>query len=318
VNTLIADRSDLLGLSDLHQLRGRIGRSERKARAYFLIPRKPLPASSLKRLRALEGLSHLGAGFDLAIRDLEIRGAGNLLGSKQSGHIEAVGYELYCRLLAKAVARRKGTKPPPEPEEIDVSLGLSAFLPREYVRSTHQRMGLLRRLGEARGGDEIDALAAELRDRFGRMPAPARGLLDVFRLKDCCRRYGIARIFHSGGSEILVNVRDLRDFATAPLGGGEARWIEGQRLVLHLPGQVKTPEQILAHLLARFADGGAGSVPLADASVAKSPASGDDEGTRAKVAAPGRKRKRRRARTKLGQIRQRNDGGRGRDGGGAE
>ncbi len=252
VNTLIVQQPELLGLSDLHQLRGRIGRSDRQAYAYFLLPRKPLPATALKRLRALEGLSHLGAGFDVAIRDLEIRGAGNLLGSQQSGHIEAVGYELYCRLLNKVVSKRRGKAPPPEPEEIDVNLGLPAFLPREYIHSSHQRMGVIRRMGESRKLRDLEELEEELRDRFGRLPPPARHLFDVLRLKLACRRFGIARMFYPGAGEVLLNVNHLKKFAKAPLGSQEARWVEGQRVILALPPRVNSPEEAAAHLRERF------------------------------------------------------------------
>jgi transcription-repair coupling factor (superfamily II helicase) len=243
-----------MGLADLHQLRGRIGRSDRKAYAYFFIPRKPLPAVAVKRLRALEGLAHLGAGFDIAIRDLEIRGAGNLLGKEQSGHIASIGYDLYCRMLGKAVAKRRGRTPPPEPEEIDVGLGLPAFLPREYVRSTHQRMELLRRLGDARGEQAVQELLAEVRDRYGRPPKPLLHLVDVFRLKEACRALGIARVFHPGGGEVLLFIRDYRKFSAVRIRRGEGRHVEGSRVLLVLPPDVRGPEEILRYLLEEFSE----------------------------------------------------------------
>ncbi len=249
VNTLIVERADMMGLADLHQLRGRIGRGDRQAYAYFLIPRKPLPAIALKRLRALEGLAHLGAGFDIAIRDLEIRGAGNLLGREQSGQIASVGYDLYCQLLAKAIARRQGKKPPPEPDDIDVGLGLPSYLPREYVRSSHQRMGILRRMGEARTGKELLLIEAELRDRFGRIPRPALNLLDTLRLKEGCRRFGVGRIFYPGGGEVLLNVDNLEKFNRVDFGAAEARWVEGSRVHLILPPKIVEPDQVMRFLL---------------------------------------------------------------------
>jgi transcription-repair coupling factor (superfamily II helicase) len=258
VNTLIVDRADLMGLADLHQLRGRIGRSDRKAYAWFFIPKKPLPAVALKRLRALEGLAHLGAGFDIAIRDLEIRGAGNLLGKEQSGHIASIGYDLYCRMLARAVSKRRGKSPPPEPEEIDVNLGLAAFLPREYVRSTHQRMELLRRLGDARGEQKVEELLAEMRDRYGRPPEPLLRLVEVFRLKEQCRRLGIARVFHpgggAGGGSVLLFIRDYRKFAPVRIRRGEGRHVEGSRVLVVLPPEVRSPVEILRYLLEEFAE----------------------------------------------------------------
>ncbi|MBL8844046.1 MAG: transcription-repair coupling factor [Planctomycetes bacterium] len=252
VNTLVVDRADLMGLADLHQLRGRIGRSDRKAYALFFIPKKPLPAIALKRLRALEGLSHLGAGFDIAIRDLEIRGAGNLLGKEQSGHIASIGYDLYCRMLAKSIAKRRGQKLPAEPEEIDIGIGLPAFLPREYIRSTHQRMELLRRLGESRSPEAVAQLQAEMRDRFGRPPAPVQHLIDVFQLKEHCRRLGIARVFHTGGGEVLLFVRDYARFHKLRLRRGEGRHVEGSRVLVVLPPEVRTPEELLRYLLEEF------------------------------------------------------------------
>ena len=257
VNTLIVDRADLMGLADLHQLRGRIGRSDRKAHAWFFIPKKPLPAVALKRLRALEGLAHLGAGFDIAIRDLEIRGAGNLLGKQQSGHIASIGYDLYCRMLAKAVAKRHGKKLPAEPEEIDIGLGLPAFLPREYVRSTHQRMELLRRLGDAKSDAALQELMAEMRDRYGRPPDAVLHLVDVFRLKEACRQFGIARVFNPGGSsggrEVLLFIRHYASFHRLRLRRGEARHIESARVMIILPPEVRAPAQILRFLLQEFA-----------------------------------------------------------------
>jgi transcription-repair coupling factor (superfamily II helicase) len=251
-NTLIVERSDLMGLADLHQLRGRIGRSDKKAHALFFIPRKPLPAIALKRLRALEGLAHLGAGFDIAIRDLEIRGAGNLLGKEQSGHIASIGYDLYCRMLAKSIAKRRGHRPPSEPEEIDIGLGLPAFLPREYVRSSHQRMELLRRLGEARGDQAVEQLLAEMRDRYGRPPEPLANLVDLFRLKEMCRRLGISRVFHPGSGEVLLFVRDYARFGRLRLRRGEGRHVEGSRVLVVLPPEVRTPGELLGYLLEEF------------------------------------------------------------------
>ena len=255
VNTLLVERADLMGLADLHQLRGRIGRSERKAYAYFFIPRKPLPAVALKRLRALEGLSHLGSGFDIAIRDLEIRGAGNLLGKEQSGHIASVGYDLYCRLLAKVIAKKRGRKPPPEPEEIDVGLGVPAFLPREYVRASHQRMELLRRLGEARSEAALGELFAEVKDRYGRPPAPLVHLFDTFRLKELCRRLGIGRVFFAGGGDVLLFIRDYGKFGRLTLRRGEGRHVEGSRVMIVLPPDVRGGVAVLHFLLDQLGEG---------------------------------------------------------------
>lgn len=195
VNTILIDRADRFGLADLYQLRGRVGRYKHQAYAYFLLPRHGrLFDNARRRIGAIRRYSGLGAGFKLALRDLEIRGAGNLLGAEQSGHITAVGFDLYCQLLKRTVARLKGE---PAPPIIDVMLKLdfldlslapecedrSAVLPSAYVEDENLRLGLYRKLASAGAEPEVDALAAELRDRFGPLPAPAARLLQLARLR---------------------------------------------------------------------------------------------------------------------------------------
>ena len=215
-NTMIIDRPDLFGLADLHQLRGRVGRSEVQAYCYILLPDRPLPTASMKRLKAVEELSHLGAGYDIAIKDLEIRGAGHLLGASQHGHIAAIGYDLFVQLLRRAVAHAKGQPAPREPLETDVDLGADAFFPSEYVSDPGQRMDLLRRLGAPDGADP-EQVRNELRDRYGRIPEVSQNLLRVFALKRACRKLGIRRMLYPGGRHVILEIRDLRTFTRCRL-----------------------------------------------------------------------------------------------------
>ncbi len=178
-NTILINRADLFGLADLHQLRGRVGRYKRKAYAYLYYPAdRVLPSDAQDRLRAIEHYSELGSGFKIAMRDLEIRGAGNLLGAEQSGHIAAVGYDLYCRLLRDAVKRvRRETVPPSI--EVDVDLGDDAFLPETYVPDTRQRMEVYRKICQVSSEEEVGGVMEELKDRFGAPPQAVRNLIDT-------------------------------------------------------------------------------------------------------------------------------------------
>jgi transcription-repair coupling factor (superfamily II helicase) len=188
-NTLIVDRSDVFGLSQLHQLRGRVGRARERAYAYFLYPAdKPLTEVAHDRLQTIAMNTDLGAGMQVALKDLEIRGAGNMLGGEQSGHIADVGFDLYMRMVGEAVAEFKSGVVPDDGEREDqtsikVELPINAHLPEEYVDSDRLRLDLYRRLAEATSDSEVDALAAELLDRFGPPPAPAELLLSVAKLR---------------------------------------------------------------------------------------------------------------------------------------
>ncbi len=172
VNTLFVNEADHFGLSELHQLRGRVGRYKHQAYAYFLVPEKrPISPEATKRLQALQEYTELGAGFRIAMRDLEIRGAGNLLGVEQSGHIHMIGFDLYCRLLERAVAAQKG-EPPAEESEAEIDLGTRAFIPPEYIPSEQQRIEFYRRLTRIRDRDALDATRRYVRDRYGPTPGP--------------------------------------------------------------------------------------------------------------------------------------------------
>jgi transcription-repair coupling factor (superfamily II helicase) len=196
-NTLIVHRADMFGLAQLYQLRGRVGRSKIRAYAYFTIPADArLTLGAERRLKVLQSLDTLGAGFVLASHDLDIRGAGNLLGEEQSGHIREVGFELYQSMLEEAVAALRGGQ---EGEVEDqwsprINLGTSVLIPEDYVPDLQVRLGLYRRLSGVETHDAIEAFAAELIDRFGPLPEEVRHLLDVVEIKGLCRQAGIEQI----------------------------------------------------------------------------------------------------------------------------
>ncbi len=192
-NTLVVHEAHRFGLSDLHQLRGRVGRSAQLAYAYFLLPEKGAPkGDAAKRLKAIEEFCELGAGFHIALRDLEIRGAGNLLGPEQSGHIAAVGYELYCRLLERSVKTLKGEAP--ESPEAAVEIPVEAYLPEFYLPDPKHRMEQYRLLARARSDAEVTAVAEALKDLCGPLPEPARRLLDKHRLRLALPAFSISLV----------------------------------------------------------------------------------------------------------------------------
>jgi transcription-repair coupling factor (superfamily II helicase) len=194
VNTLVVDRADLLGLGQLHQLRGRVGRSGRRAYAYLLFPQdRVLTEQAYERLRTIGDHTELGSGFKIAMRDLEIRGAGNLLGRDQSGHISAVGYDLYVRMVSEAVAELKG-EPIRLPVEITVDLPVKASLPESYVGREDLRLEAYRRLVEVRDPAAVEDLRAEWADRYGPPPRQAEALLAVGRLRAECVRTGVTEV----------------------------------------------------------------------------------------------------------------------------
>ncbi|MBI4878474.1 MAG: DEAD/DEAH box helicase [Planctomycetes bacterium] len=216
------------------------------------VPDRPLPAAAEKRLKAIEELSHLGAGYDIAIKDLEIRGAGNLLGAEQHGHIAAVGYDLFVQLLRRAVARARGEPPPKEPLETDVDLGADAFLPAEYVPDPGQRMEILRRMSAADGPPLLE-MEAEMRDRFGRPPPPARNLFVVFALKRRCADLGLRRVIYPGDDHVVLEVADLRTFrAKSPFRPGETVQITSALAHLRLPLKGRKPQAVLELLAERL------------------------------------------------------------------
>ncbi len=205
-NTLIVDRADAMGLAQLYQLRGRIGRSTEQAYAYLFAPLGATPESQ-KRLEALMDFTELGSGFAIAMRDLEIRGAGNLLGSEQSGQIAAVGFEMYLRLLEEAVALAKGQPAREEqPLPVIVELSLDAYLPVDYVRDEIERVDLYRRASGVHTLAELDDLSEELHERFGELPEPALNLLGLSRTKLLARSVGATAVNYRSGTLSITGV----------------------------------------------------------------------------------------------------------------
>ncbi len=191
VNTLVVERADLLGLGQMHQLRGRVGRSGSRAYAYlFHPPEARLSEDAYERLRTIGEATELGSGFKIAMRDLEIRGAGNLLGESQSGHIAAVGYDLYCQMVTEAVGEMKG-EPIKAPSEVKLDVPTDAFLPTDYVTKEELRLEAYRRLAGVISAAEVDDIRAEWEDRYGPVPKPAEALLAVGALRAECHRLGL-------------------------------------------------------------------------------------------------------------------------------
>jgi transcription-repair coupling factor (superfamily II helicase) len=216
-NTIFINQADQYGLADLHQLRGRVGRYHHRAYAYLLLDadRTVTPVAA-KRLKAIEEYTELGSGFRIALRDLEIRGAGNILGAQQSGHIAAVGYELYCQLLENAVRVLK-KQPPRTPLEVSVDLPWSAYFPRAYVAGQRQRIETYRRLGRVRKVDRLQDFSAELRDRFGPLPEPAQWLLRLMEVRLLAAHWRVGTIHldrpdpgMSGPTDLVLGYQSLR------------------------------------------------------------------------------------------------------------
>ncbi len=263
-NTMFIHDADRFGLADMHQLRGRVGRYKHRAYCYLLLPEKrpPTPAAS-KRLRAIEQYAELGAGFQIAMRDLEIRGAGNILGLEQSGHISAVGYKMYCQLLEAAVRRLKG-RPADEPCRADVQLDLAAFIPNRYVPTESQRISLYRQLQRAANAQTLAEVAAEIADMYGPMPEEVQRLVDLEAVRVAAGDAGI-RSIHRKGADLAFTSEDAA--MVAPLlgesgnrqvsGAGVVRILDPHRLVWRLH-EDRGPDGALALLkkvLARCEDG---------------------------------------------------------------
>ncbi len=225
-NTLIVHRADMFGLGQLYQLRGRVGRSKVRAYALFTTPaEKKLTQQAEKRLKVLQSLDTLGAGFQLASHDLDLRGAGNLIGEEQSGHIKEVGYELYQNMLEEAVAALKSGEDtlPDEKWSPSITVGTPVLIPEEYVGDLALRLGLYRRLADLAGIEEIDAFGAELIDRFGPLPEEVEHLLKIVFIKALCRRAHVEKI-EAGPKGVVVSFRH-GEFANP---AGLVRWIAEQ------------------------------------------------------------------------------------------
>jgi transcription-repair coupling factor (superfamily II helicase) len=224
VNTMIVNRADAFGLSQLYQLRGRVGRSTQKAYCFFMVPAdKALTEPAMKRLRAIAEFDELGSGFALAMRDLEIRGSGNILGREQHGHLVTIGFELYCRMLDEAVRELKGLPAEARPEP-RLSTDVDAFLPDEYVSEPDEKVAFYKRLADAREVKDIQFLQVELRDRFGRLKPSAQGLFDLRRV----------RVMGAMAGASAITIRKGRvdvELAVAPEPAELRRWMEH----IHVP-----------------------------------------------------------------------------------
>jgi len=215
VNTLVVERADLLGLGQLHQLRGRVGRAGQRAYAYlFFPPDRQLSEEAYERLKTIGEATALGSGFRIAMRDLEIRGAGNLLGTGQSGHVAAVGYDLYMQMVNEAIAELNGQEVA-EAEEIVLELPAAAFLPADYVEREDLRLDAYRRLAAVQSASDVDDIALEWVDRFGPVPPPAAALLQVARVRAECVRAGVTSVTvlkssTLAGSGLVAHISPIR------------------------------------------------------------------------------------------------------------
>jgi transcription-repair coupling factor (superfamily II helicase) len=203
-NTIIIEHAERYGLSELYQLRGRVGRSNRRAYAYLLVPADTeLSETARKRLAALKEFSDLGAGFKIAALDLELRGAGNLLGGEQHGHINAVGFDMYVRMLEETVRELKGEEIPVE-IHANINLGLDLRIPAEYITDEHQRLRAYKRIAEAGTPEQAETILSELADRYGPPPEAVSHLLAYSLLKTLARKIGIEHIDRRQG---VLNVK---------------------------------------------------------------------------------------------------------------
>ena len=244
-NTMLVWRADRFGLAQLHQLRGRVGRGRVRASAYLLTdPAHPLGKAAEKRLARLAALDQLGAGFAISAADLDLRGAGDLLGEEQAGHLRLVGTELYRHLLIRALAAARGETLAPEwnPE---ITFDLAAHLPADFVPEPDLRLELYRRLARLADRGSVDEFAEEMEDRFGELPEPARALLALARLRLICRALGIAKLV-AGPQAIALTPREGTE-----LRFGAARR-SGERLVLEIA--IADPAERLAQVIDIFED----------------------------------------------------------------
>jgi transcription-repair coupling factor (superfamily II helicase) len=212
-NTMVVHRADMFGLAQLYQLRGRIGRSKLRGYAYLTLPeKKKLAPTAQRRLEVMQTLDTLGAGFQLASHDLDIRGAGNLLGDEQSGHIREVGIELYQHMLEEAVATARtdgGEEAAREEWSPQITIGTPVLIPENYVPDLGVRLGLYRRIAGLTDRREIDGFAAELIDRFGTLPTEVENLLEIIAIKRYCREAGIEKL-EAGPKGAVISLRDNR------------------------------------------------------------------------------------------------------------
>jgi transcription-repair coupling factor (superfamily II helicase) len=264
VNTIIINRSDCFGLAQLYQLRGRVGRSAVQAYAYLLYPKhRELSEVAHRRLEAILESSELGAGFRIAMRDLEIRGAGEILGARQHGHIEAIGFELYTRLLAQAVKELKEAGPEmqrarPELElPPAIELPLQAYLPDDYVPDEELRLKLYQRLAGVENEEELDGLRRELEDRFGLLPPPVDDLMYVLRVRLLASRAGVQAVGREESALVLrLGPRALERAAAVVGPFGQRAWLGRGQLWLALGTEQSNWRTLLLALLLSLGQNG--------------------------------------------------------------
>ena len=202
-NTLIIENADKMGLSQLHQIRGRVGRSSRRAYAYFTYPRsKALSEIATKRLQAIRDFTEFGSGFKIALRDLEIRGAGDLLGARQHGHMESIGYDLYIKILNEAVLEEKGEKPK-ERADCTINIGRDSYIPEKYISDPAQRIDVYKKIATVETEQDMDDIAAELLDRYGDLPPSVEALLSISLLRALAIECGFVQIDQSEDGAVI-------------------------------------------------------------------------------------------------------------------
>ena len=253
-NTMIIHESDRFGLSQLHQLRGRVGRYKHRAYCYLLLPiKRSVSAVAAQRLKAIEEFSDLGAGFQIAMRDLELRGAGNILGKAQSGHIAVVGYELYCQLLSQAVEELSG-KAVVHRARVHVELGIDCYIPRSYVPSDRQRMEIYRRLAGCDGEEDLRRLAADLADAYGPAPPAVDTLVDIAEIRVRAGGLAIASIIRMD-PDIVFSVRDFKSVAGVFEGAaGSVRLADESTVHWRPPDAYRQGPTLIRVLLKRLRD----------------------------------------------------------------
>ncbi|MBQ7186241.1 MAG: transcription-repair coupling factor [Ruminococcus sp.] len=232
VNTLIIEDADRLGLSQLHQIRGRVGRSSRRAFAYFTFRRgKVLTEVANRRLTAIKEFTQFGSGFHIAMRDLEIRGAGSVLSARQHGHMEAVGYDMYLRLLNEAIAEQQGLEVPHSPEDCLVDISINAFIPEDYIADLPQRIDAYRRIASIVTEEDSRDVIDELIDRYGDPPASVTGLVDVALVRNTASRLGIREISQRGDKVLFfISVPEVEQIsALINKYGNRLRFAEGEK-----------------------------------------------------------------------------------------
>ena len=247
-NTIFINNADRFGLSELHQLRGRVGRWKHRAYCYLLLPAdRPVTPVASKRLKAIEEYSHLGAGFKIAMRDLEIRGAGNILGPEQSGHIATVGYEMYCQLLEEATRQMKN-EPKKTLPEAHVDIGISAFLPKTYISADRQRMDIYRRLTRCTSVEMLTGLEKDMTDAFGEPPRQAVLLLALTEVRLLSQLFGISSIIKKD-PDVVLTVADAARAQMALAGApGTLRVIDEKTVYLRMPATFMQSDALLLTL----------------------------------------------------------------------